>query len=114
MRNPHGYLRIEGGPEGLVEEDTVKCNHCQNTGFASRGKVSWPSLSPAPQDHFTCKQCYDEICPRCSNLPCRHFEKWLEKMEKNAGVITSRLTQFEELAYKAARALGVINGGINI
>jgi hypothetical protein len=102
----HGYLRIEGGPEGLVEEDAVKCNHCQAIGFISRGKVTWPNL-PAPQDQFTCKQCYEPICARCAKRSCRHFEKWLEQMEKGAGVITARLAQIEELAYKAARALGL-------
>lgn len=107
MRNPHGYLRIEGGPEGLVEEDTVKCNHCQKIGYAVMNMVSWPQLSPVLQDHFTCRQCYSPICAGCANLPCRHFEKWLEKMERGSGIIASRLAQLEELAYKAARALGL-------
>lgn len=107
MRNAHGYLRIEGGPEGLVEEDTVKCNHCQKIGFVSRGKVSWPQLSPAPQDQFTCRQCYEPICPSCANRSCRHFEKWLEKMERGSGVVRARLEQLEELARKAAKAIGL-------
>lgn len=85
----HGYLRVEGGPEGLVEEDAVKCNHCQKIGFISRGKVSWPQIDPEPQDHYMCRQCYEPICPACANLPCRHFEKWLEMMERNAGVLRS-------------------------
>jgi hypothetical protein len=107
MRNAHGYLRIEGGPEGLVEEDTVKCNHCQATGFASRGKVSWPHLSPAPQDHFTCKQCFEPICASCANRSCRHFEKWLEAVEKQNGMVRSRLDRMQELAHKALQAVGL-------
>ncbi len=96
MRNPHGYLRIDGGPEGLVEEDTAKCNHCQRIVSIHRGR-----------DQFTCKQCYEPICPSCANHPCRHYEKWLEKMERGAGVVRVRLEQLEELAQKAARALGL-------
>lgn len=107
MLSPHGYFRIEGGPEGLIEEDTVKCQHCQKIGFVQRGKVLWPQIHPQPQDQFTCRQCYAPICPSCANKPCRHFEKWLEGMEAKSGLIRSNFERLQELAYKAGRALGL-------
>ena|SRR5215467_16000536 len=103
FRRPHGYHRIEGGPEGLIQEDTVKCNHHQAIGFVqSNGLVLWPQISPVPQEQFTCRQCYEPICPRCANLPCRHFEKWLERVERTAAMRRVHLEQMEELAYRAA------------
>jgi hypothetical protein len=89
MRRPHGYSRIEGGAEGLVEEDTVRCQHCQKVGFVQFGSLTvlWPKISPVPLDFFTCKMCYEAICPICANLPCDHFEKKLERIERNAGIV---------------------------
>lgn len=108
MLRPHGYSRLEGGPEGLVEEDTVRCVHCQKIGFVQRaGKVLWPQIHPLPQDQYTCRQCYSPICPSCANSPCRHFEKWLEAMESKSGLVRSRLDQLAELAHRAAKALGL-------
>ena len=108
MLRPHGYNRIEGGPEGLVEEDTVKCVHCQKIGFVqSGGKVLWPQIIGQPQDQYTCRMCYAPICPACANRPCNHFEKWLEKMERNGGVVRSRLDRLAEMADRALRAVGL-------
>lgn len=100
-RPAHGYNRIDGGPEGRIEEDTVKCNHCQAIGFIQSDKSAlWPQFAQAPQEQFTCRQCYEPICPRCANLPCRHFEKWLEKVESKAGLYRLILERMEERAYK--------------
>jgi hypothetical protein len=102
MLRPHGYSRIEGGPEGLVEEDTIKCQHCQQIGFVQRrGMVLWPQLSPAPQEMFTCRQCYVPICPSCANKPCRHFEKWLEAVERRAGMVAINRERMEERAWRS-------------
>lgn len=108
MIRAHGYSRIEGGPEGLLEEDTIKCLHCQMVGFVQRrGMVLWPRLHPGPQEMFTCRQCYSPICPRCANLPCRHFEKWLEAVEAKNGLRRLTLEKMEEMAHRASR--GAIN-----
>lgn len=105
MLRPHGYSRIEGGPEGLVEEDTIKCLHCQRIGFVQRrGMVLWPQLHPQPQEMFTCRQCYSPICSSCANLPCRHFEKWLEAVEARNGMVRLNLEKMEEMAYRVMNA----------
>jgi hypothetical protein len=102
MLRPHGYNRIEGGPEGLIEEDTIRCQHCQRIGFAQRrGMVLWPQLSPTPQEMFTCRQCYVPICPACANKPCRHFEKWLEAVERRAGMVAINRERMEERAWRS-------------
>ena len=107
MLRPHGYNRIEGGPEGLVEEDTVKCNHHQAIGFVQPGgKVLWPQISPVPQEQFTCKQCYMPICPSCANFPCRHFEKWLETVERKGEALRDRLLEMRDIADKGQRFIG--------
>jgi hypothetical protein len=106
MYRPHGYCRIEGGPEGLVEEDTVKCNHHQAIGFVQPGgKILWPQLSPVPQEMFTCRQCYEPICPSCANKPCRHFEKWLEAVEAKAGMVALNRERLAEEAWRAQKSL---------
>jgi|HubBroStandDraft_2_1064218.scaffolds.fasta_scaffold387015_1 hypothetical protein len=108
MLRPHGYNRIEGGPEGLIEEDTVRCVHNQEIGFVQPGGlILWPQFSPIPQEQYTCRQCYSPICPGCANKPCRHFEKWLERMESKSGAIRSNLDRLAEIADKAARMLGL-------
>jgi hypothetical protein len=107
MLRPHGYSRIEGGPDGLIEEDTVRCQHCQRIGFVQRrGMVLWPQLSPAAQEMFTCRQCYVPICPSCANKPCRHFEKWLEQVEAKAGMVALNRERLAEQAWRAEKSLG--------
>jgi hypothetical protein len=97
----HGYSRIEGGPEGLIGEDTIKCQHCQRIGFVQRrGMVLWPQLSSVAQEQYTCRQCYVPICPSCANKPCRHFEKWLEQVEASAGASRLHLERMEERAWQ--------------
>lgn len=104
----YGYLRIEGGPEGLVEENTIKCVHCQLIGYIQGRQVYWPKITEKRQDFFTCRMCYSDICPTCANKPCRHFEKWLEAVEKKGSIYYSRLEKLQDLAYKAARASGLV------
>ena len=110
MLRPHGYNRIEGGPEGLLEEDTVKCNHRQHIGFVQPGgRIFWPHITTLPQgittgvvprdytfEQFTCRQCYAPICPYCANLPCMHFEKWLEEVERKGEALHDRLLEMQE------------------
>lgn len=121
MLRPHGYCRIDGGLEGLIEEDTIKCQHCQKIGFMQMGgRVFWPQITPptpgattarvprgSTHEQYMCRQCYDPICPSCANKPCRHFEKWLEKVEAQGGMIRLNRERLQELAYKAARAIGL-------
>ncbi|HEY1410779.1 MAG TPA: hypothetical protein VGF36_01500 [Rhodopila sp.] len=107
LRKPHGYNRIQGGPEGLVEENTVRCQHCQKIGFVQPGwnTVLWPQISPVPLDFYTCRQCHDAICPSCANKPCRHFEKWLEQVEAQNGLRRINLERMEERAYQCQHHL---------
>jgi hypothetical protein len=98
MLRAHGYVRIFSlDSDHVIEEDTVKCCHHQAVGFVQPGGlILWPQVSPVPQEQYTCRLCHQPICPRCANLPCRHYEKWLERVESNAGMIRLNLERMEE------------------
>jgi hypothetical protein len=106
MLRPHGYVRIFSlDSDRAIEEDSVKCNHHQAIGFVQpSGLVLWPQISPAPQEQYTCRLCYKPICPRCANLPCRHYEKWLEKVEAGNGLRRLNLERMEERAWQLGSA----------
>lgn len=77
MRNPHGYLTITG-PEGVVEMDTMLCNHCG-------GIVKVPPGQNPSDVGGICKQCMGTVCPRCyAMVGCTPFEKRIERMEARA------------------------------
>jgi hypothetical protein len=112
LNKPHGYHRVFSlDSDRAIEEDTVKCNHHQAIGFVQpNGMILWPTLretyghnsgQPIPQEQYTCRLCYEPICPRCANLPCRHYEKWLEEVEGKAGMVALNRERLEELAYRA-------------
>jgi hypothetical protein len=108
MLRPHGYVRIFSlDSDRVEEEDAVKCNHHQAVGFVQPGgQILWPMLKetwrngrPVPQEQYTCRLCYQPICPRCANLPCRHYEKWLEAVERRAGMVAINRERMEERAW---------------
>lgn len=124
MYRPHGYVKVFSlDSDRCEEEDTVRCNHHQAIGFVQpSGLVLWPGLHetcrqikhvdsvtgavswrrhPMPQEQYTCRLCYQPICPRCANLPCRHFEAWLSEVEATAGLRRLTLEQMEEQAHRA-------------
>ena len=95
MRNPHGYVEVQGPPgeqlvdprgdEGLAalardhECDTVQCFHCQRTDHIK------PFCDPADLGGV-CGGCGQHICKRCVEVmwhsgKCEPFEKVLERLE---------------------------------
>lgn len=68
MRNPHGYMVIDG-----EESDTITCSHCNCIVVVMKDKPGG-----------FCIKCSGLICDSCVDVgKCRPFEKWLDKVEKN-------------------------------
>lgn len=76
MRNPGGYLRIEGPDHPLYERDTFTCRHC--------GKVVEVKPKQAPEDlGGLCKVCMGLTCPQCAGQPgCKTYEQKMEEAEE--------------------------------
>jgi hypothetical protein len=80
LRNYKSGYGVISGPWGeIVEFDTFTCNHCQRI-----VRIIPKESNP---DYGICMGCFELICPRCrgewdkTNI-CKHFEKALEKEEK--------------------------------
>jgi hypothetical protein len=62
----------------VLEEDTIRCIHCQGVRFLGPGD--------RPED-FWCRRCHQPLCNRAiCNARCRHFELWLEAVEGKGGI----------------------------
>lgn len=70
-----GYARIVG-PDGIVEMDTITCNHC--------GRVVHETAEQRIEEKTSkCAGCMKRICRRCTALQrCIPLEKTLEDMER--------------------------------
>lgn len=69
---PKGYSVVTDGWGIETRRDTYTCVHCQHVCEVEPGKN--------PSD-FTCRACYQPVCPACLNKPCDHFEKKLDRAE---------------------------------
>lgn len=77
MRNAHGVL-ISSGPDGVIEKDTLLCNHCN-------GIVLTQPKQSVNDVGGICKQCMSFVCLKCySIIGCVPFEKKIEKLEARA------------------------------
>ena len=83
MRHEHtGYLRVSG-PDGTVERDGFRCNHCQRAVIVKPDKGC-----DSPKMRLDrCGACYATICAPCAKKlaaegKCRHFEEKLEAVER--------------------------------
>ena len=72
-----GYLLITS-PEGITENDTFGCAHCNNVVIVKAGR-------PAEESGGWCLHCSKCICRGCGTVGrCTPFEKKLDLYEKRA------------------------------
>lgn len=88
MKHEHtSYLRVSG-PDGTVERDGFRCNHCQTAILVKPDKGC-----TSPRMRLDrCSMCHSTICRNCNGLlaktlTCSHFEKRLEAIERRASFL---------------------------
>lgn len=69
---PKGYSVVTDGWGLETRRDTYTCVHCQRVCDVEPGNN--------PSD-FTCRACYQPVCPTCYGKKCDHFEKKLDRAE---------------------------------
>ena len=70
-----GGIAILSGPNGVTEQDTYSCGHCQAI-------VQVPPRASPSSLGGLCKVCMHLICPRCTDVgTCTPWERQMEKME---------------------------------
>jgi hypothetical protein len=81
MRRPGGFLQTFS-PEGMVEQDTFTCKHCNSI------VVVKPFADPASMGG-RCTCCDGLICPKCVGKDCVTIEQRLEFWEKREAALRS-------------------------
>lgn len=91
MLKPTGYSIItDPDAPRPIEHDTFTCNHCRAITFtkAGHGVLTCAVIGPggvvAMKEVHKCRNCMQEICPRCEGKPCVHWEKAMEEEEAAA------------------------------